>query len=245
MYLFHFSNLPFALMLGISVILLILQGLGGDHDASQPAEGTETDLENPWLGLINVDRLPFSLVLVLFFFNWGSAGLLLNTGLSLYLQAHPTWLFLLLFPISLLPAVGLTRICSQGLARIFQENTAAITPDELIGCVGTVISGQVPYLQNQGLGRAHVYSEHGTLLQISCLAEEGCEAPQKNQTIFVTGYAPETRSYRVLRYESDDFFAYLGSNQSSKLSLETRLQKSQQELHKAIKNEIKTEEMNK
>jgi len=236
-YLFHFSNLPFALMLGISVVLLILQGLGGEHDSSASSEATETDLDNPWLGLINVGRLPFSLVLVLFFFNWGSAGLLLNTGLSIALQAHPTWLFLLLFPVSLLPAVGLTRLGSQGLARIFQENTAAITPDELIGCVGTVISGQVPDSVNKGLGRAHVYSEHGTLLQISCLAEVGCEAPQKNQTIFVTGYSPETRVYSVLRYESDDFFSYLGSNQSNRLSLETRLQKSQQELHKAMKVE--------
>ncbi|MGE3727086.1 MAG: hypothetical protein AB7I41_16110 [Candidatus Sericytochromatia bacterium] len=234
---FHFSNLPFALMLGISVVLIILQGLGGEHDSSSLSEATDTDLENPWLGLVNVGRLPFSLVLVLFFFNWGSAGLLLNTGLSIALQAHPTWLFLLLFPVSLLPAVGLTRLGSRGLARIFQENTAAIKPDELIGCVGTVISGQVPDSTNKGLGRAHVYSEHGTLLQISCLAEAGCEAPQKNQTIFVTGYSPETRIYSVLRYESDDFFNYLGRNQSSRLNLEARLQKSQQELHKAMEVE--------
>lgn len=239
MYLFHLSNLPFALMLGISVVLLLLQGAGGEHDG-QPAEGTEPDLENPWLGLINVGRLPFSLVLVLFFFHWGSAGLLLNTGLSLLLQAHPLWLFLLLFPLSLLPAVGLTRLFSMALARVFQENSAATHPDELIGCVGTVISGQIPIANTQGLGRAHVYSEHGTLLQISCLTEPGCEIPQKNQTIFVTDYNPETRLYSVLLHESNDYFAYLGQASSARIPLETRLQKSQQKLQHAI-NELKTE----
>jgi hypothetical protein len=236
MYLFHLSNLPFALMLGIAFVFLALQSLGGAHGSdhgsieTNTAELSESDLDNPWLGLINIGKLPLSLVLILFFFSWGACGLFFNTVLSLSLQAHPYWLFPLALVSSLLPTVLITRIFSKLFASFFQENTSATLPDELIGCVGTVISGQVPNSIEIGLGRAHIYTEHGVLLQISCLSLPNGQIPQKNQTIFVTGYDPNTHYYSVVLHESDDFLAYLNGPNQRKESIEARLKKSRAQL---------------
>jgi len=231
MYLFHLSNLPFALIMAASFFFLALQGLGGeqgsDHELEHggDTEATEGELENPWLGFINLGKLPLSILMILLFFFWGASGLLLNTALSMQLQAHSVWVLLLSLGMGLATSAFLTRFFSGVFARFFVESSAATTPDDLVGCVGTVISGQVPPSGGAGSGRAHIYTTHGTLLQIACLTHPGCQNPQKQETVFVTGYDPVTRNYTVLRHESEDFFHYLGAPERTE-TLRSRLEQS-------------------
>lgn len=240
-------NLPFYCMIAAAFIFLGLQFLGGDHglDSSQDlslGHGHEPALshdlshdldhdlsELPLLGFINLGRVPLSLLLMSSCFAWGALGLLLNFGLRNVLS--PGWAFSIALGASGLGAIVITRLSSGVLGLLFQEATTAIEPEELIGCVGTVISGQVPSEAESGFGRARIYSSHGTLLQISCLTHPGCQEPAKQTSVLVTGYDPQTRLYTVLEHESEDYIAYLHGHAGEMKRFEQRLQQSLEHLH--------------
>ena len=209
MQIFHLSNLPFAGLIAASFFFLFFQGLLEHHDAPD-LEAHELHL--PWLGFLNFGNIPLSLLLILFLFHWGACGLVLH-GLAVSIfRAYHVWELLLSLLLSTLPAVVLTRLLSGTFARLFQDSSAITTPDELVGCSGVIISGSVPPEGDAQMGRAHLYTAQGTLLQIRCQTEVGCVSPTKNQTVFVTAYHPETRHYSVLLQESPDFFRYLSAD---------------------------------
>ncbi|MGV3525991.1 MAG: hypothetical protein ACO1RX_17340 [Candidatus Sericytochromatia bacterium] len=222
MILFDGFNLPFLCMIAAAFVFLGLQFVGADHDGDSTG-----DL--PWLGFVNLGRIPLSLLLMVGLFSWGSLGLILNLLGRARLPASP--LFGIALGLGAVGAVLLTRISSQALGGLFRETSAAIRPEELVGCVGTVISGALTAEteasgRTQPFGRVHVYSAHGTLLQIPCLTHPGCAPPAKGAVVFVTGYDPQHKLYSVLSYESDDYVAYLHGYAGDMARFEQRLQKS-------------------
>jgi hypothetical protein len=209
---FHISNLPFALLLLSSFFFLFFQGFLESHDVGH---SDAHELDTPWLGFLNVGHLPVSILLILFLFNWGASGLILHLMFVMLLKSYQVWELLLSLVLSILPAAVLTRLLSNTFARFFQDSSAVTTPDELVGCSGTVISGSIPAHGASQMGRAHVYTAQGTLLQIACQTQEGCESAVKQETIFVTAYHPEKRYYSVLKQDSSDFISYLSSNSAA------------------------------
>lgn len=237
---FTWYNTPFFAFICTAFLFLALQFIGGDHDLDSDFDldaggdfdvdiDSDVDLHGSFadiLGFLNIGKVPMSLVLMVLSFSWGAFGLLYNSALKAMWSMYPPWFFILSFGLSAISALGSTRVGSRLLAGIFRDTSAASQPEDLVGCVGNVISGRVPGFSEKGLGRARVYNEHGVLLQVACVAHEGTEAPPKHSTIFVTGYDPTRRLYTVLTHESPAYYDYTSGHLEEMKRFDSRLQQS-------------------
>jgi hypothetical protein len=235
---FTWYNTPFFALICTAFVFLALQFIGGDHDLDSDFEldadfdvDVDGDLEvhgsfADILGFLNPDKVPMSLALMVLSFSWGAFGLLYNSIFKALGAIYLPWFFAVSFGLSALSALGTTRVGSRLLAGIFRDTSAASRPEDLVGCVGNVISGQVPAFSAKGLGRARVYNEHGVLLQVACVTHEGAEAPHKHSSIFVTGYDPNRRLYTVLAHESPAYYDYISGHLEEMKRFDSRLQQS-------------------
>ena len=251
-------NYPFFALIATAFLFLGLQFLGGDHDSDLDIDGdlslevdthldidTHVDLDGDLdldgghdlpadgtlpslIGFINIGRVPLSLLLMSLCFAWGAFGLISNLLLKNFMQGYPSWGILPVLILSGFCATLSTRLSSRTLGAVFRENSSASQPDDLVGCVGTVISGDLPESSQRGFGRARVYNEHGVLLQIACVTQEGALPPLKKSQIFVTGYDEKTRLYSVLTYDSPDFQAYFKGHLGELRRFEDRLKQSRE-----------------
>ncbi|MBF2054312.1 MAG: hypothetical protein IGS03_12745 [Candidatus Sericytochromatia bacterium] len=225
MALFSLLNLPFLLLIALAFGFLGLHLLGTGPESAELDLPDDLDLPaaDPLLGIFTTPRIPLSLLLMSGSFYWGSVGLLGN----LWLQqrgAYPGWGLPAVLALSLLPAMLLTRLTAQGLGRLFQESSAAGGPEDLLGCVGTVISSAIP--STEGFGRIRAYSPQGVLLQLACVTHPDCTPPRQHEAVFITGYDPDTRLYTVLGYESPDYLAWQHGHAGEMQRFEARLQQS-------------------
>lgn len=218
-------NLPFFVLIALAFGFLGLHLIGGSPDAEGPNLPDELELPGAeaWLGIFNTPRIPLSLRLMSGSFYWGALGLLGNLWL-LQRGPYPGWGLPVVLGLSLLPAFMLTRLTAGMLGRLFQENTAAGGPEDLLGCVGTVISSEIP--ASGGFGRIRAYSPQGVLLQLACITHPDCTPPRQNEAVFVTGYDPERRLYTVLGYESPDYLAWQHGHAGEMQRFEARLRQS-------------------
>lgn len=251
-------NYPFFALIATAFLFLGLQFLGGDHDSDLDIDSdlnleinTHLDIDGDLdadmdadlnaahdlshdgdfpslIGFINIGRVPLSLLLMSLCFAWGAFGLFMNLLLKLLLAGYPNWGIVPALVLSGIFAVLSTRLSSRTLGALFRENSSASQPDDLIGCVGTVISGSVPEAGQSGFGRARVYNAQGVLLQVACVTQEGALPPHKKSPIFVTGYDEKSRLYSVLTYDSPDFQAYFKGNQGEMRRFEDRLRQSRE-----------------
>lgn len=219
---------PYLMMLAASALLLGVHFFVGHESNSDDLPDFE--MGEAFLGFINLGKVPLSLLLMSGLFCWGAAGMLWNALLWERFDASTLW-FLLGFGLSGLLALILTRVVSGLLGSLFRDHSAVVQPEDLIGCVGVVISGALPPEAGEYFGRVHVYSDQGVLMQISAVTHPEAAPPDKQETVFITGYDPKRKWYTALRYESDDFYAYLHGG--SRLGLEARLERSLQELRAA------------
>ena len=216
-------------MLAVSVLLLLVHFFVG-HESNSDSDLSDFEIAEAFLGFINLGKVPLSMLLMSGLFCWGAAGLLWNALTWERLITSSLW-FILGFGLSGLLALLLTRALSLLLGGLFRDHSAVVQPEDLIGCVGVVISGALPLETGEYFGRVHVYSAQGVLMQISAVTHPEAASPDKQDTVFITGYDPTRKWYTALRYESDDFFAYLHGG--SRLGLEVRLERSLQELKAA------------
>lgn len=233
---FTWYNTPFFFLIILAFVFLALQFVGGDHDMDVDAD-LDFDLDGDLdfdgagsfadvLGFVNVGKVPLSLLFMVLSFCWGALGLLYNQFFKMAWSAYPTWAFALCFLASALSALLCTRIGSHLLSGVFRDTSAASQPEDLVGCVGTVISGKVPTFTENGFGRARVYNEHGVLLQVACVAHEGALPPTKHSRIFVTQYDPQRRLYTVLTHDSSDYYDYTSGHLEEMKRFDRRLQHS-------------------
>ena len=196
-----------------------------DHDVDADIGGLAAVL-----GFINAGQAPFAAMMMAMTFFGGASGLMSNAIMETALSAYPRWFFPVSLLLSFVISVLFTRNFSKVFGKIFQDTSAATGPEDLVGCVGTVISGTVPEYNPRRFGRANVYNQHGVLLRVACVTHQDCLAPGKTAKIFVTGYNPDTRLHTVVIHESDDFYAYLSGHKNEMKYFEERLRKSQQAL---------------
>lgn len=158
-FLFIPQNLPFAVALGLMVVIGALEGialaLGGgmsglldqhlpDLDGDVGLDGHADAHALGWfervLGWLHLGRVPALVVLVLFLCFFGLSGLVLQYSIAM----TTGWLlpgFVAAVP-AFFVALPLVRACAGGIARVLpKDETEAVTQDSFVGRVALVIGG--------------------------------------------------------------------------------------------------------
>jgi hypothetical protein len=124
-----------ALLLMLLIGAVEAAGLGGalGHDG--------LDADHPsLLGWLNVGRLPLLMVIVIFLFAFGVAGLVLQQLIAgVFRHPAPIWIA---GPLAAAVALPFTRVLSGLLARILPgDETTAVSRETLVGRVAVVVTG--------------------------------------------------------------------------------------------------------
>jgi hypothetical protein len=152
------------------------------------------------LGILNVGKVPFTIILMSLFATWGISGLIVNE--IVHINATPTRLGLnpqttlgVTFVAALLCSILGTRYLALGLSKLFPESERAVTDYHLLGLRGRVISGRV----TTTFGTARVQVPGGPELTVSCRVLEGEEIPLKGDTVVLINYDKERRIFDVTK----------------------------------------------
>jgi len=230
--LFHLANLPYWLLLGVGILCLGLMIVSGDGDedldmALEPSpdldithldveldsggeiqEGQTPPMPLQVLSFFGLGRVPLMILLGIDFSLWGLIGWMLNVGVGSLTGTMPTELLGmagLILLISLLISLWLGRLCSRPIANLFKTFSQDVSPDRVIGCVGTVTSKKLPYLANGTIGQAHVYDNAGNLLTLSVsLPDWATVIPHHNQDILIIDQSPKGYGYLAIAKDSSD-----------------------------------------
>ncbi|MFV9504621.1 MAG: hypothetical protein AB4911_08645 [Oscillochloridaceae bacterium umkhey_bin13] len=218
-FLFSWQNTPFLLALATSLILALIQvlGGGGGDEASPELEATGPELEATGpefeadlpdavadapgtasggiLGLFGVGKLPLMLILMALLLSLGAVGLILNSLIMLILGSYPAWMFLVVLLVSLGAVLPLTRSIAFNLARLAPRSSTAIAHTDLVGRVGLAVS---PI--SRTYGRVSVRDHHGTLHTVFAITEQDEALPIQSEVALLS-YDPARRHFvvRLLR----------------------------------------------
>jgi hypothetical protein len=222
--LFALSNLPYWILLGIgiSLYLLIILAGGGDDDVDVDADidadadidqgGLDFDTEaddgadfNPlqWLGWLGLGKAPLMLLLANDLSFWGLFGWMLNVAIATL--AVPTAWFVsgAVLIVSFLGAVILGSVTAQPIGKIFAAFGEDVSGDRLIGCVGTVSSGRVPYQQEGTICQVDVMDSSRNLITVNAaLPNWATVDPQRGEKVLVIDR--DNQIYLVVAKDSPD-----------------------------------------
>jgi membrane protein implicated in regulation of membrane protease activity len=199
-------NIPFLVSLGCAVVLAALQIASGfgDHDADADldasgdagldAHGQVAHGEGA-LALLGIGRLPLMLVLMAFLLSFGALGLLLNALIGA-VGWDPSAALLAVLPVSALAAFPLTGRISRLLARAASRSTTAISHQQLVGRVGTVVSPSV----SASYGRVAVRDVHGTLHTVFAVTQRSEPLPERTE-VALLAYDESQRRFIVRSLE--------------------------------------------
>ena len=213
---------PIAFMFLFAIFQLVMGGLdfgGGDTDADVDADvevdadaEVDTDVDADVnvdsgsggssftagvLGILNVGKVPFTILLMALFATWGISGLIVNEFLNIDIHSPRSTLWISV-GVAFLCSVFGTRYLALGLSKIFPESDRAITDYHLIGLRGRVISGRV----TTTFGTARVPVPQGPELTVSCRVSEGDDVPVKGDTVILIDYDLQGRIFEVTKEES-------------------------------------------
>ena len=172
-----------------------------DTDANYGAHGSSF-VANV-LGILNVGKVPFTIILMSLFAAWGMSGLIANEFLSIdtdparFGLSPQSTLWISLAAASLCSIFG-TRYLALGLSKLFPESERAVTDYQLLGLRARVISGRV----TTTFGTARVEVPDGPELTVSCRSREGEEAPLKGDTVILINYDSKTRIFDVKKMDN-------------------------------------------
>lgn len=160
------------------------------------------------LGILNVGKVPFTIILMALFATWGISGLIVNELLNLNyepLRFGPIRFglteksgFWISVACAFLCSIFGTRYLALGLSKLFPESDRAVTDYHLIGLRGRVISGRV----TTTFGTARVAVPDGPELTVSCRVREGEEIPLKGDTVILVDYDSRGRIFDVTKADS-------------------------------------------
>ena len=119
------------------------------------------------LGILNVGKVPFTILLMALFATWGISGLIVNEFLNINVDS-PHYTLWISVGAALLCSIFGTRYLALGLSKLFPENDRATNDSHLIGLRGRVISGRV----TTTFGTARVPVPQGPELTVSCRIRE-------------------------------------------------------------------------
>ena len=209
---------PIAFMFLFAIFQLVMGGLdfgGGDTDVDVDADvdvDVDADVDADVdvgsnsggssfipgvLGILNVGKVPFTILLMALFATWGISGLVVNEFLNIDVQSSRSILWISVGAALLCSVFG-TRYLALGLSKIFPESDRAITDYHLIGLRGRVISGRV----TTTFGTARVPVPQGPELTVSCRVSEGEDVPVKGDTVILIDYDLQGRIFEVTKEDS-------------------------------------------
>lgn len=135
------DNLPFVtalclmLLIGVAELAGLGSGLVPDFDLDGP-DGNASLLQ--WL---NLGRVPFLMLLVIFLMSFGLVGLVGQRLVAALIGRPAAWW--LAAPLALAVALPATRAASRALARwLPTEETTAVNRDSLVGRMAVIVTGQ-------------------------------------------------------------------------------------------------------
>ncbi len=203
---------PIAFMFLFAIFQLVMGGLdfgGGDTDAEVDVD-TEVDADlnvdsssdgssftAGVLGILNIGKVPFTIILMALFATWGISGLIVNEFLNINVDS-PRYTLWISVGAALLCSIFGTRYLALGLAKLFPESDRATNDSHLIGLRGRVISGRV----TTTFGTARVPVPQGPELTVSCRVREGEDIPLKGDTVVLIDYDLKGRIFEVTKADS-------------------------------------------
>ncbi|WP_374512825.1 YqiJ family protein [Brevundimonas sp.] len=156
------DNVPFvsALVLMLLIGAAEAVGLGSGLALGEGLDGMDGDVnvETPsLLSWLNVGRLPLLMLIVVFLFAFGMAGLIGQRIVAAVLGQPAPWF--IAAPAAFLLALPVTRIFGRGVARIMpRDETSAVSRDSLVGRVAVVVTGEA---RPASAAQARVRDQHG------------------------------------------------------------------------------------
>ena len=201
--LFHTSNLPYIILLGIgiSLFLLVIFSGGLDNDADLDAEAeldvdADADVDfsaGDVLGWLGIGKAPLLLLLAIDFSLWGVAGWMLNVLLGIPKGILSGFVLVGSMVVSLF----LGSLISQPLGKIFASFGEDTSSDRLIGCLGTVSSSSIPTEDGGKIGQVDVIDPASNLVTISAILPQWATViPHRGQEVIVIDRQPH--SYLVI-----------------------------------------------
>lgn len=146
-----------SLLVGASASGLIEDGLGFDGDGI-----------GAWLSWLNAGGVPILVLFCVWLGSFAIAGFALQEASGAIGGPLPT---LVAAALSAAAAIPATRLASRAIGRLIpHEETSAVTPEELVGLLGTVSIGPL----DQGVpGRVRVLDAHGNYHELRARSGEG------------------------------------------------------------------------
>ena len=203
---------PIACVFLFAIFQLVMGSLefgGGDADAEVDADvdpDAAVDVASnsgglniiPGIfGILNVGKVPFTVLLMALFATWGISGLIVNEFLNMNIHSSRSTLWISV-GVALLCSIFGTRYLALGLSKLFPESDRATTDSHLIGLRGRVISGRV----TTTFGTARVPVPRGPELTVSCRVREGDDVPLKGDTVILIDYDLRGRIFEVTKTDS-------------------------------------------
>jgi len=177
----HWWNLPFLVMLGLCGVFFVLQAIGilgasADSDADVD-HAPDVDADAAWhdpLAFLGVGRVPFMVVWVTLFLFAGFSGIFINRVLFVRAEGdYRGWWLILVSLVALLVGLAGVRIFSRLAARLVDVGgRGATAKHELTGKIGVVAS---PVLDSR-FGEIRVRDDRGDELLLHGCLRDG-EAP--------------------------------------------------------------------
>ena len=212
--LFNPANATYWIFLAIGIILFLLTIFSGgsgediemdmDADADIDAEAELGSVEI--LGWLGIGKAPLILLLAVDFSLWGAIGWMLNVGVGNLIGTIPTD-FLGLGGVILISSAAASlfvgSVISNPLGKIFASFSDDTSSDRFIGCVGTVTSKQVPYVNSRRVGQVDVFDRARNLVTISVTLPQWAEiVPERGERVLIVDR--EKNHYAVIAKDSSD-----------------------------------------
>lgn len=223
-FLFAWYNLPYAVFLGLGLLIAVLQLFGLSHDGDADADAdaevdleADTDLDSDldqdvgadaadhevvgawsgfsWLAFIGIGKTPLMVVLLILFMSIGMLGWFLNGVILGLFGFFPSLLILFSGLISLVAGAFITSRVTRFIGRALPPvSSTATRAQALVGMHGTVIS---PFVDGR-YGMIHLRDEGSTLISLFATSEDEKPIP-RGESVILLSYDPAHRRYLVTR----------------------------------------------
>lgn len=184
------DNVPFvaALVLMLLIGLVEALGLGAGLVVGEGIDGLHGDVnvDTPsLLSWINVGRLPLLMLIVVFLFAFGIAGLIGQRIVTAFLGQPAPWF--LASPLALLVAVPATRSFGRGVAKIMpRDETSAVSRDSLVGRVAVIVTGEA---RHASAAQARVRDEFGQVHYVMIEPDDVSDVFAQGASVLLVRYA--------------------------------------------------------
>jgi membrane protein implicated in regulation of membrane protease activity len=208
-------NLPFSLLLMVSVLLSVLQliGLGGDQDADADTDldaDADADMDADAgmdatpdgflaaLAFLGVGKAPLAVILAILTGAIGLTGWLLNAVLAGALGGIGALAFAGVLLVSLILGGLITARLSRAIGRALPPViSTATTQQALVGRMGTVVSPSI----DSTYGMVRLRDKGGTMINVFAIPDssdpDAQEALRQGENVMLTSYDVDNNRYAV------------------------------------------------